>query len=232
MLKIYLPPNSSGYLTNLQFLYWLHSLFFPQHKGMPYCHHPCYRALFGPSILGYGSNISSPANFGPRKDNLTSASALNSNNNRASTGNILGSVLSEETLSSTYSLGRRNKPKHYLVHQNSNGLRNSTTSVSGGKDKRDSGESIGGSDKGKPTKTISSVASNRQRSVNFDTAPSPTRSASPLSSYSLSISPSRQTVPSQSSSDSLSSSTPSSKAERTAETPVQPKKDMKLNTSL
>ncbi|XP_012939150.1 ras association domain-containing protein 2 [Aplysia californica] len=34
-----------------------------EHKGAPYCHNPCYRALFGPSILGYGSNISSPANF-------------------------------------------------------------------------------------------------------------------------------------------------------------------------
>ncbi|BFZ03713.1 hypothetical protein BsWGS_06752 [Bradybaena similaris] len=34
-----------------------------EHKGCPYCHNPCYRALFGPSMLGYGSNISSPANF-------------------------------------------------------------------------------------------------------------------------------------------------------------------------
>ncbi|KAK0044240.1 ras association domain-containing protein 2-like isoform X2, partial [Biomphalaria pfeifferi] len=38
-----------------------------EHKGLPYCHNPCYKALFGPSILGYGSNISSPANFA-RKD--------------------------------------------------------------------------------------------------------------------------------------------------------------------
>ncbi|KAH9489199.1 Cysteine-rich protein 1, partial [Bulinus truncatus] len=38
-----------------------------EHKGLPFCHNPCYKALFGPSILGYGSNISSPANFA-RKD--------------------------------------------------------------------------------------------------------------------------------------------------------------------
>lgn len=34
-----------------------------ERKGIPYCHNPCYKALFGPQILGYGSNISSPANF-------------------------------------------------------------------------------------------------------------------------------------------------------------------------
>ncbi|CAL1543399.1 unnamed protein product [Lymnaea stagnalis] len=34
-----------------------------EHKGIPFCHNPCYKALFGPSMLGYGSNISSPANF-------------------------------------------------------------------------------------------------------------------------------------------------------------------------
>ncbi|KAK7501453.1 hypothetical protein BaRGS_00007257, partial [Batillaria attramentaria] len=34
-----------------------------EHKGKPYCHTPCYKALFGPALLGYGSNIASPANF-------------------------------------------------------------------------------------------------------------------------------------------------------------------------
>ncbi|XP_025101938.1 ras association domain-containing protein 2-like isoform X2 [Pomacea canaliculata] len=38
-----------------------------EHKGNPYCHTPCYKALFGPPILGYGANLSSPANFA-RKD--------------------------------------------------------------------------------------------------------------------------------------------------------------------
>lgn len=41
---------------------------FSQHKGNPYCHTPCYKALFGPSLLGYGSNLASPANFA-KKDN-------------------------------------------------------------------------------------------------------------------------------------------------------------------
>lgn len=30
---------------------------------MPYCHKPCYGALFGPQMFGYGSNVTSPANF-------------------------------------------------------------------------------------------------------------------------------------------------------------------------
>ncbi|XP_045212556.2 ras association domain-containing protein 4-like [Mercenaria mercenaria] len=34
-----------------------------EHKGMPYCHKPCYGALFGPQMFGYGSNVTSPANF-------------------------------------------------------------------------------------------------------------------------------------------------------------------------
>lgn len=38
-----------------------------EHKGNPYCQTPCYKALFGPSLLGYGSNVASPANFA-RKD--------------------------------------------------------------------------------------------------------------------------------------------------------------------
>ena len=39
-----------------------------QRKGVPYCHKPCYSALFGPQILGYGSNVSSPANFRKSSD--------------------------------------------------------------------------------------------------------------------------------------------------------------------
>lgn len=30
---------------------------------MPYCHKPCYARLFGPQMMGYGSNVVSPANF-------------------------------------------------------------------------------------------------------------------------------------------------------------------------
>ena len=47
-----------------------------QHKSLPYCHNPCYKALFGPSILGYGSNISTPANFA-RKSLAIDGSDLN-----------------------------------------------------------------------------------------------------------------------------------------------------------
>ncbi|GFR71726.1 Ras association domain-containing protein 1 [Elysia marginata] len=178
-----------------------------EHKGMPYCHHPCYRALFGPAILGYGSNISSPANFAPRKDHSSPASALGSSN-RASTGSILGSVLSEESLSPTYSLGRRNKPKHFLVHQNSNGVKHSASPVTGNKNNRDSRELIGGNVKAK--RTAHSSLSNAQRSVSYDTAPSPKHPASPSSSLTTSSTPSSKQppppppTPSKSSSESLS----------------------------
>lgn len=37
---------------------------------MPYCHKPCYGLLFGPQMLGFGSNVASPANF--RKPSETS----------------------------------------------------------------------------------------------------------------------------------------------------------------
>ncbi|XP_041362605.1 ras association domain-containing protein 2-like isoform X2 [Gigantopelta aegis] len=33
-----------------------------ERKGLPYCHN-CYKTLFGPLILGYGSNLHSPANY-------------------------------------------------------------------------------------------------------------------------------------------------------------------------
>lgn len=32
-----------------------------EHNGIPYCHKPCYAALFGPRMMGYG--YASPANF-------------------------------------------------------------------------------------------------------------------------------------------------------------------------
>lgn len=34
-----------------------------ERKGLPYCHKPCYARLFGPQMMGYGSNVVSPANF-------------------------------------------------------------------------------------------------------------------------------------------------------------------------
>lgn len=39
-----------------------------QGKGRPYCHKPCYAMLFGPQMMGYGSNVVSPANFKRNSD--------------------------------------------------------------------------------------------------------------------------------------------------------------------
>lgn len=41
----------------------LYCFIFHQRKGLPYCHKPCYARLFGPQMMGYGSNVVSPANF-------------------------------------------------------------------------------------------------------------------------------------------------------------------------
>lgn len=35
-----------------------------EHKGVPYCHHPCYGALFGPQIYGHGTRNECHASFG------------------------------------------------------------------------------------------------------------------------------------------------------------------------
>ncbi|XP_046376839.2 ras association domain-containing protein 2-like isoform X1 [Haliotis rufescens] len=49
-----------------------------EHKGLPFCHNPCYKALFGPSILGYGSNVHSAANYRNSKpfDGITNSSNM------------------------------------------------------------------------------------------------------------------------------------------------------------
>lgn len=40
-----------------------------EHKGVPYCHVPCYGALFGPQLFGHGSTVESHKSFGqPNKD--------------------------------------------------------------------------------------------------------------------------------------------------------------------
>ncbi|WAQ95599.1 hypothetical protein MAR_028289 [Mya arenaria] len=44
------------------------------HKGTPFCHKPCYSALFGPELFGYGSNVTSPS----RKSNETTSDTNNS----------------------------------------------------------------------------------------------------------------------------------------------------------
>ncbi|CAM1298658.1 RASSF2 (predicted) [Pycnogonum litorale] len=35
-----------------------------EHKGVPYCHIPCYGALFGPTLFGHGSRVESHTSFG------------------------------------------------------------------------------------------------------------------------------------------------------------------------
>lgn len=35
-----------------------------EHKGVPYCHVPCYGALFGPTLFGHGSQVESHKSFG------------------------------------------------------------------------------------------------------------------------------------------------------------------------
>lgn len=39
-------------------------MFGPQHKGVPYCHVPCYGALFGPQLFGHGTRVESHKSFG------------------------------------------------------------------------------------------------------------------------------------------------------------------------
>ncbi|XP_059488784.1 ras association domain-containing protein 4 [Neocloeon triangulifer] len=35
-----------------------------EHKGVPYCHVPCYGALFGPQLFGHGTRVESHSSFG------------------------------------------------------------------------------------------------------------------------------------------------------------------------
>lgn len=35
-----------------------------EHKGVPYCHVPCYSVLFGPTLFGHGSRVESHKSFG------------------------------------------------------------------------------------------------------------------------------------------------------------------------
>lgn len=37
-----------------------------EHKGVPYCHVPCYGALFGPQLFGHGTRVESHKSFGAK----------------------------------------------------------------------------------------------------------------------------------------------------------------------
>ncbi|ELU08705.1 hypothetical protein CAPTEDRAFT_212368 [Capitella teleta] len=39
-----------------------------QRRGVPYCHVPCYSALFGPTMFGHGSPVGAHKNFGNQAD--------------------------------------------------------------------------------------------------------------------------------------------------------------------
>lgn len=39
-----------------------------EHKGVPYCHVPCYGALFGPQLFGHGTRVESHKSFGQQKE--------------------------------------------------------------------------------------------------------------------------------------------------------------------
>lgn len=39
-----------------------------EHKGVPYCHVPCYGALFGPQLFGHGTRVESHKSFGALRD--------------------------------------------------------------------------------------------------------------------------------------------------------------------
>lgn len=41
-----------------------------EHKGVPYCHVPCYGALFGPQLFGHGTRVESHKSFGQQKETV------------------------------------------------------------------------------------------------------------------------------------------------------------------
>ncbi|XP_012268600.1 ras association domain-containing protein 4 [Athalia rosae] len=42
-----------------------------EHKGVPYCHVPCYGALFGPQLFGHGTRVESHTSFGKKESRST-----------------------------------------------------------------------------------------------------------------------------------------------------------------
>ncbi|XP_037083765.1 ras association domain-containing protein 4-like [Pollicipes pollicipes] len=47
-----------------------------EHKGAPYCHVPCYGALFGPHLFGHGTHVEAHASFGRRGSESETAREL------------------------------------------------------------------------------------------------------------------------------------------------------------
>ncbi|XP_026461926.1 uncharacterized protein LOC113363657 [Ctenocephalides felis] len=47
-----------------------------EHKGVPYCHVPCYAALFGPQLFGHGTRVESHKSFGQKGPIRSNSTAL------------------------------------------------------------------------------------------------------------------------------------------------------------
>ncbi|KAL7731245.1 hypothetical protein ACLKA6_014429 [Drosophila palustris] len=48
-----------------------------EHKGVPYCHVPCYGALFGPQLFGHGTRVESHKSFGVKGTQKPVAAQVN-----------------------------------------------------------------------------------------------------------------------------------------------------------
>lgn len=47
-----------------------------EHKNIPYCHVPCYAALFGPQLFGHGTRVESHKSYGNPNANIQKQLAL------------------------------------------------------------------------------------------------------------------------------------------------------------
>ncbi|XP_055377592.1 uncharacterized protein LOC129609599 [Condylostylus longicornis] len=50
-----------------------------EHKGIPYCHVPCYGALFGPQLFGHGTRVESHKSYGQKGTPKTSGNISTNN---------------------------------------------------------------------------------------------------------------------------------------------------------
>lgn len=101
---------------------------------MPYCHKPCYGALFGPQMFGYGSNVTSPANF-RKSGELSNGSQDTSLNDETSDG--LKCIFKTSNTSpgpmklQRHSTGETPSPQRLFQKRNSAGSIDSYASSSG-----------------------------------------------------------------------------------------------------
>lgn len=50
-----------------------------EHKGVPYCHVPCYSVLFGPTLFGHGSQVEAHTSFGKNTKDRQCISSVSRN---------------------------------------------------------------------------------------------------------------------------------------------------------